>query len=227
MSDFKFEELVNLFLDNELTVGEFELLRAELRLNKERRQTFELYCRMHRASCAALSGQCALDRPLGVSANRPSFTTGIDRKLVFLSRAGLFAATFALGLVIYSSFRGRDSVEPAFRARAWAGAEVATVAEESAPRRSPSVLQVRFSTGDDLLDYSVDPGPATAIERMRASWDTPVTPAVIPLAWFQRELDRSRFPLFETGQVTNQRVILMTSKYPEFNRDAVSFTFQR
>ena len=196
-------------------------------LPPRRRQTFELYCKVHRASCAALSGQRALDRPLGVSANRASFTTGIDRKLVFLSRAGLFAATFALGLVIYSSFQGREAVGPAFEVRAWTRSEVATSADESAPRRSAYTLQVHFSSVADLAEYSVDTRLATTLDRMRESWDTSITPAVIPAASFQRDFNRSSFPLFETGQATPQRVILVTSKHPGFNGDAVSFTFQR
>ena len=55
MRNSEFEELVNLYLDNEITEEELRLLHLELRAAPTRRRTFESYYRLHQASCVVLS----------------------------------------------------------------------------------------------------------------------------------------------------------------------------
>lgn len=50
----KFKELVNLYLDKEISEDQLSLLKAEIRANKEKRKLFSLYFRLHQATKLAL-----------------------------------------------------------------------------------------------------------------------------------------------------------------------------
>ena len=49
MKDSKFIELLNLYLDQQIEPAEAALLEEEIARNPARRQTYQQYCRMHRA----------------------------------------------------------------------------------------------------------------------------------------------------------------------------------
>jgi len=50
MKDNRFIELVNLYIDRQITPDEMDLLEAELQEHPRRRETYRQYCRMHRAT---------------------------------------------------------------------------------------------------------------------------------------------------------------------------------
>jgi len=50
MNEEVFEDLVNLYLDKEISPQQLEILRNELNSNHVRSETFRSYCRMHQAS---------------------------------------------------------------------------------------------------------------------------------------------------------------------------------
>ncbi len=54
MTDSRFEKLINLYLDKEITPSELSDLKAEIAHNLVRRQKFERMCRVHSASRKAL-----------------------------------------------------------------------------------------------------------------------------------------------------------------------------
>lgn len=63
MTDDVFEDLVNLYLDKEISPAQLRILKEELRRNSDRRSTFESYCRMHQAThFAALSAAPVIPR---------------------------------------------------------------------------------------------------------------------------------------------------------------------
>ena len=49
MKDSKFIELLNLYLDQQIEPAEAALLEEEIARHPARRQTYQQYCRMHRA----------------------------------------------------------------------------------------------------------------------------------------------------------------------------------
>ena len=55
MNNSKFEELVNLYFDREISGAELECLKEELAANLDRRSEFQLRHQLHRATCSALS----------------------------------------------------------------------------------------------------------------------------------------------------------------------------
>lgn len=50
MKETRFIELVNLYIDRQITAEEMGALEAELQANSRRRSTYRQYCRMHRAT---------------------------------------------------------------------------------------------------------------------------------------------------------------------------------
>lgn len=58
MNDSKFIELLNLFLDHEITSADAKLLEAEVRGNPQRRRLYREYCEMQKA-CVVLAEQAA------------------------------------------------------------------------------------------------------------------------------------------------------------------------
>lgn len=55
MTEERFSELVNLYLDEEISAGELELLKDEIAADTERKQAFAERCRLHQAMRLALS----------------------------------------------------------------------------------------------------------------------------------------------------------------------------
>ncbi len=73
MTDEKFSELVNLYLDQEISAVDFELLKVELAKSPQRKAEFQGRCRLHQAMRLAMGGtiSAAQDGPLsGASARR-------------------------------------------------------------------------------------------------------------------------------------------------------------
>ncbi len=74
MTDDVFEDLVNLYLDKEITSTQLSILRGELERNPHRRKVFESYCRMHQATHFAALSQCPVIPTLSKSiARNPHF----------------------------------------------------------------------------------------------------------------------------------------------------------
>lgn len=59
MTDERFKELLNLFLDRELSPDEMKLLESEIARSESRRKEFEAACRLHHAMTCALTAEVA------------------------------------------------------------------------------------------------------------------------------------------------------------------------
>jgi hypothetical protein len=76
MTDDVFEDLVNLYLDKEISPAQLTILRDELGRSFDRQQTFESYCRMHQATHFAALSVCPIIPKHSHSAsgkNKPAF----------------------------------------------------------------------------------------------------------------------------------------------------------
>ena len=77
MTDDVFEDLVNLYLDKEISPAQLNILRDELGRSIDRQKTFESYCRMHQATHFAALSVCPvipkLSHSFGSGKNKPAF----------------------------------------------------------------------------------------------------------------------------------------------------------
>lgn len=62
MTDEKFTELVNSYLDKEISEEELNLLKTEIGINSDRKQIFVERCRLHKAMRMALKPKCSRSR---------------------------------------------------------------------------------------------------------------------------------------------------------------------
>ncbi|MGB0416509.1 MAG: hypothetical protein ACPGKS_06650 [Coraliomargarita sp.] len=88
MSDERFRELVNLYLDKEISSSEMESLQSEIGRCEARRKDFDIACRLHHAMSCALSSE--------VAANEARSPLPRTRWLVGMG----MAASFALGGIL-------------------------------------------------------------------------------------------------------------------------------
>jgi hypothetical protein len=81
MKDQEFIELLNLYLDHEISVGAAARLESEVQRNPARYRVYREYCQMHKA-CALLS---------------PAHAAGVPAAAAFESRSRTWGNPFALG----------------------------------------------------------------------------------------------------------------------------------
>lgn len=104
MTDDVFEDLVNLYLDKEISPAQLQILRDELDRNPVRQNTFESYCKMHQAThFAALSASPVIPRlasSAGVSKQKSAFfafNKQVWAAAVLIAVIGSFATVYFNG----------------------------------------------------------------------------------------------------------------------------------
>lgn len=97
MNDSEFIELLNLYLDHEITPADAARLEAEVRGNPERRRTYLEYCRMQKA-CALLAADFAADRP---AVRRESVAAGFSWAAAGFASFGVVAAGLAVAFLLW------------------------------------------------------------------------------------------------------------------------------
>jgi len=99
MKDQEFIELLNLYLDHEISAADARRLEAEVRANPARYQVYREYCRMHKA-CGKLAQQAEF-RPtfVGIPSERrrPAERAVLLAFGSFVALAACVALAFALG----------------------------------------------------------------------------------------------------------------------------------
>jgi len=135
MKDSRFIELLNLYVDQQLSPAEAAELEREISTNAERRKTYQQYCRMQKACCRLFDAERA-QAPASITLAKS--LSEADRKIVAfptarpatwqrtLYVAGLVGAAACVTFVVVS----RRSVAPDFSNSA------STVATSSVPDRS-------------------------------------------------------------------------------------------
>jgi hypothetical protein len=101
MNKSEFEELVNLYLDREISVVELERLQEELSASDDRRREFQRRYRLHRATCSALSFETAtISGQTTSAAQTPYFRRHTPSLFSGLGIAACFLFVFAISLRI-------------------------------------------------------------------------------------------------------------------------------
>jgi len=167
MTQTKFIELLNLYVDHQITLGEASQLEAEIQQNPERREIYRQYCRIHQG-CSQLAGSFAPQVASGRTKVDLSRSPSRQHHPAWYAGMGALTAAACVAFILVSP--SNSPVEPPTLLE---GPVVATaVVAESEPRfsqvalplpglsREREVLQTVFipRTVDDLsIDHSTRP----------------------------------------------------------------------
>ncbi len=221
MKDTKFTELLNLYLDHQISPEETALLEAEIRRDPARRRLYRQYCQMQKA-CAEL----AADFHSEVPTRDKVVNFPVPRRSVRgLYAAGLEAAAACIALVVVNR-RGTESIDHSRVALAPAAVELAQTAAPALPvmsltERPRPELHTAFTTQALAQLNAMTPGEMLAAEasnRARYEWMNQVR--VNPL--------QLESVMFETEPVNGQENRTFRSRRPfEANVQMSAFQFQR
>lgn len=137
MTDRKFTELLNLYLDDEISPEDAAALEREIQRSPERRRLYRRYCQMQRA-CVMLADRFRAQEPVGgrslafVRANR---FRSIGWPQLAYGLSGAVAACLVVGLVVLAPFEGGGSD----------GAERVVASSETTPQRNDAAAAVAAS----------------------------------------------------------------------------------
>lgn len=143
MTHIKFIELLNLYLDHEISMEEAALLEAEIQTNPERRDLYRQYCRMQKG-CAQLAGVFA-EQDASEPAPRKFVPQAASRQRsfpVWTAGLGMAAAACAAFAIVMVS-RSTQPVDAPFAAQTNAPQIVA-----AAPTAKPSEAQSVYSLAE-------------------------------------------------------------------------------
>jgi anti-sigma factor RsiW len=171
MKDSKFIELLNLYVDHQISAADAALLEAEIQQDPKRRQVYRQYCQMQKA-CTLLADTFRSEAP-AADAKVVAFDSRRRRLAPFAYATGLVAAAACVALVLVN--RSGSERNPQ--------APVASVAVVSAPQPAPASTAI-----------AAQPSRATlpALQPVfRGIGDDVLTPAfaksdVMPFDWMAR-----------------------------------------
>ncbi len=152
MKDTEFIELLNLYLDHELTPADCTRLEAEVKTNPARRRVYEQYCRMQQA-CKVLATDFAAEAPaVNPRTIRASGSEAGSRR----GPAGLFAigslaaAAACVALVMLNRSQPEHNTTPALAQSMTIAPASPVIAVESAPR-SGGIVQRPSLMGESVF----------------------------------------------------------------------------
>jgi len=172
MNDREFIELLNLYVDHEISQEDALRLEAEVGARPERRRVYDQYCRMQKA-CSMLTEQLvesAAARPEGYAVEFPAPRTWRQAPILW----GLAAAACIIAVV---GLRNRGAVPPS-------GAPGVAAVEPAAPRPIPEAL-VASGAADPMKPVFSTRGAENQADRAAAPFVAVegATPQVAQLNW--------------------------------------------
>lgn len=224
MKDNRFIELVNLYIDRQITAAETAELEAEMQDNPQRRTVYRQYCRMHSATKQVYdSFRVGADDPQsGVSASRAVITDFKRRpRMSWMHYAGGLAAAACLALVF---FRYNAGFSPATEAKVAEAATpaVAPVAAVTAPiphAVSPSLISLRTN-----LDG--EPEYQAMLAALRRDEQRAYAKGEIPAGRLPSLFDDDVFDASQFAPASKQRVF-RSKQGPAQQAEFTAFQFQR
>lgn len=140
MKDTRFTELVNLYIDRQISPDEAAELELEIQSNPRRRQVYLQYCRMHRATKLVYESFRAHSEQIGQPARQPATIAHIQgrirqRRLRWAYAASGLAAAACVAFVVMRSNFSDAAPAPADLAAAkpTAAAPVVAAVQQPAP----------------------------------------------------------------------------------------------
>ncbi len=201
MKDHRFIELVNLYIDRQITAEEIAELEAELQVNPRRRAIYRQYCQLHTASKQVYAGFRAESSPAPVGAPtgnviRAEFNR--RRRPHWIHFAGGLAAAACLALVFVRYNADTPASEPANPV-----ADSATQVANVTPAPTVNVVPVAIPASQVITEPNSELLRALRLEEQRALAAGQLQPGRLPSLFDDG--------VFETRQVlpvngNNQRV---------------------
>jgi hypothetical protein len=175
MKEPEFIELLNLYLDHEISVADAARLEAEVQANPARRQIYQQYCRMQKA-CSMVAADFQTEPRLAAEIARkvvpfnPELATARRKRASGIYAVGTFAAAAACLAVV---FINRDSTSaPSVTAPEAAMVQTAPAAQTDVA--SPAVIEPARAPS----------GPRGLVSLAKASQDIPTGSALVPNTFF-------------------------------------------
>ncbi len=150
MKDSEFIELLNLYLDHEITAADAARLETEVQSNPERRRVYQQYCRMHKA-CMLLAKDfveqsdatpaAAPRKVVAFEPRRPAWGSGV------FATGALLAAAACVALVLVHRFSDQPAVPSTLE-------HVALAIAAPAPSGPPVETKVHFAPTDTVADHA-------------------------------------------------------------------------
>lgn len=154
----KFEALVNLYLDKEISASGLLILKEELKADPERRRVFKQYCGIHKASQLALlrnfpSFALEIDR---IPVAPGYFTPSMSKRRLYTYAASGLAACFAAAAILYIQLP--STIDTPLPGHLPATETAVEVVQNEQPLRklastigSPRILRDNFSLTAEIL----------------------------------------------------------------------------
>jgi len=140
MKESKFIELLNLYVDHQISASDAALLEAEIQRNPERRKIYREYCQMQKA-CAILA-ESFRPQTLPTGGQVVEFPARRSRWTAATYAMGALAAAACVALVVVNRNGPSESASPPTPSMAAVVEEAPAVAveAESAPEAAPAVV---------------------------------------------------------------------------------------
>ena len=168
MKESKFIELLNLYVDHQITPADAALLEAEIQRSPERRKVYRQYCQMQKA-CSTLAESFLSDAP---AADKNLETSDAPRRFAFVTYAMGFAAAAACIALVVVNRPVSQSKAPLTDSFAVSQVATPSVSEDSvavipAPEPARPELHKAFST------VAYNPSPVNSVassDLARLNW---------------------------------------------------------
>lgn len=217
MKDTRFTELVNLYIDRQISPEETAELETEIQVNPRRRQIYQQYCHMHRATKLVYeSFRAHVDQPAGTAVQPGSIAYFAQRRQkvrrnFWLSTAGGLAAAAAC----FALYLARMDVAPGAANPGSATQVVVAAPKPATPAVVPAIAAAKPDYAALLTTMRQNQSSALAMSQNEA---------VRPVALF----DDGVFDAKQELTPENRRIFQTKGKAD--NRPAAEFTafqFQR
>lgn len=183
MKDTKFLELLNLYLDHEISADDAALLEAEIQANPQRRRIYKQYCQIQKA-CTVLAHDFRTQAPAAPAANIVQFPRRRSPARVIAYAGGLLAAAACVAVIFVSRSRLEQSVS----------IPVATAPVQQTARISPSFATATLTKVSSQVrpalqpvfygltsDTATEDKALLAVERAQLDWMNRVQFQRVPL----------------------------------------------
>jgi hypothetical protein len=171
MKDTRFIELVNLYIDRQISPEETAELETEIQANPRRRQIYHQYCHMHRATKLVYeSFRAHVDQPAGAAAQPGSIAYFAQRRQRVRRNFWLSAAAGLAAAACVAVYLVRSNNGPAATIAANPAPAAKVVAAVPAP--APAAVAAKAATQPDYAalltamrqneprTYAITPSPA-------------------------------------------------------------------
>jgi len=211
MKDSKFIELLNLYVDHQISAEDAALLEAEIQRKPERRQIYRQYCQMQKA-CVTLAENFRTQAPVG--GKIVAFAPASRRLTVVTYAMGFLAAAACVAVLVVNRNRLQDR-SAAMAVQSAEHAQAQSIAEKTAI--APAPVRVALKPV-----FAVHENSGSAIHADRVAFD---------FDWMN-QVQLERVPIeqlrFETQPTLRAEDLLLRSRpAAQAQTESIAIRFQR